>query len=272
MSGVSVRTLHFYDETALLKPAYTKANGYRIYEEAQLLMLQQILFYKELGFELKRIKRILGEAKFQKAAALRSHRKVLEQNVSRTRTLIDTIDKTINHLNGRKKVKSEELFAGFSVAAGKDRFNHGFNRYGSTIDCKVSGKDTGGAMCVLEVNNSGWPRHVNPEQDEWIYVVDGEVELEVGKKRIHLGARESIFIPRNVEHVWTSVGAPAQILNAYQPAGKIEKFFQALGKYKDLPTGEQAVNRTYTDEQINTMKRLFEDHGMVLTGPTLIAE
>src|SRR5215210_1296670 len=79
MSGVSVRTLHFYDETALLKPAYTRANGYRVYEEPQLLILQQILFYRELGFELKGIKRILGKAKFQKAAALRSHRKVLEQ-------------------------------------------------------------------------------------------------------------------------------------------------------------------------------------------------
>ena len=66
MSGVSVRTLHFYDEMALLKPAYTKANGYRIYEEPQLLMLQQILFYRELGFELKRIKEILSQRKFEK--------------------------------------------------------------------------------------------------------------------------------------------------------------------------------------------------------------
>src|SRR6186997_2004522 len=81
MSGVSVRTLHFYDETALLKPAYTKANGYRVYEEPQLLMLQQILFYRELGFELKRIKGILGQAKFEKVAALKSHRQVLEKNV-----------------------------------------------------------------------------------------------------------------------------------------------------------------------------------------------
>ncbi|HEX5221708.1 MAG TPA: MerR family transcriptional regulator [Verrucomicrobiae bacterium] len=103
MSGVSVRTLHFYDETALLKPAYTKVNGYRIYEETQLLILQQILFYRELGFELKRIKEILGQAKFQKEAALRSHRKVLEKTVTRTRTLIETIDKTINHLKGTKK-------------------------------------------------------------------------------------------------------------------------------------------------------------------------
>src|SRR6185295_11563427 len=104
MSGVSVRTLHFYDETGLLKPAYMKTNGYRIYEEAQLLALQQILFYRELGFELKRIKEILSQRKFGKVAALKSHRQVLEKNVTRTRTLIETIDKTISHLKGTKKM------------------------------------------------------------------------------------------------------------------------------------------------------------------------
>jgi DNA-binding transcriptional MerR regulator len=261
MSGVSVRTLHFYDEAGLLKPAYLGANGYRFYEEPQLLKLQQILFYRELGFELKRIKRILGQAKFQKAAALRSHRQVLEKNVTRTRTLIETIDKTIQHLKGAKKMKSEELFTGFSVAAGKDRFNEGFNRDGTTIDCKVSGKDTGGAMCVLELNNTGWPRHLNPGQDEWIYVVDGEVELEIGKKRFHLGARESMFIPRNVEHVWAAVSDHSQILNTYQPAGNVEEFFQVLAKWKDLPTREQAIKKTYTDEQKITMKQLLRHTG-----------
>ncbi len=140
MSGVSVRTLHFYDETALLKPAYTEASGYRIYKEPQLLTLQQILFYRELGFELKRVKRILSQRKFEKAAALKSHRQVLEKNVTRTRTLIETIDKTIKHLKGTKKMKSEELFAGFSVGAEKDRFNEGFTHDGTKIDCKVSGK------------------------------------------------------------------------------------------------------------------------------------
>src|SRR6266487_680328 len=117
MSGVSVRTLHFYDETGLLKPAYLGANGYRFYEEPQLLTLQQILFYRELGFELKQIKRILGRADFERIAALQSHRKVLRENLTRTRTLIETIDKTISHLKGAKKMKSEEMFAGFSVAA-----------------------------------------------------------------------------------------------------------------------------------------------------------
>src|SRR5436305_10156486 len=100
MSGVSVRALHFYDETGLLKPAYHGANGYRYYEEPQLLNLQQILFYRELGFELKRIKRILGRRDFEKIAALQSHRKVLEMNLARTRRLIETIDRTIEHLKG----------------------------------------------------------------------------------------------------------------------------------------------------------------------------
>jgi DNA-binding transcriptional MerR regulator len=272
MSGVSVRTLHFYDETGLLKPAYIKANGYRIYEEAQLLMLQQILFYRELGFELKHIKRILCQAKFQKAAALRSHRKVLEKNLSRTRSLIETIDKTIQHLKGTKKMKSEELFTGFAVAAGKDRFNDAFKHDGTIIDCKVSGKDTAGAMCVLEVNNTGWPRHVNRDQDEWIYILEGEAELEIGKKRTRLGARESMFIPRNVEHAWTATSASAKILNTYQPAGKIEEFFQALSKYKALPTRDQARNKTYTAEQINGLRRVFEAHGMTVTGPPLDVE
>jgi DNA-binding transcriptional MerR regulator len=120
MSGVSVRTLHFYDEVGLLKPAHLGANGYRFYEEPQLLTLQQILFYRELGFELKQIKQILGRADFEKVAALQSHRKVLQKNLTRTRKLIETIDKTIQHLKGTKKMKNKEMFAGFSVVAGDD--------------------------------------------------------------------------------------------------------------------------------------------------------
>jgi DNA-binding transcriptional MerR regulator len=266
MSGVTVRTLHFYDEMALLKPAYTAANGYRIYGEPQLLMLQQILFYRELGFELKRIKEILSQRKFEKIAALKAHRRVLEKNATRTRTLIETIDKTISHLKGAKKMKSEELFMGFRIGAGKDRFNDGLNRYGTTIDCKVSGKDTSGAMCVLEVNNTGWPRHVNRDQDEWIYVVDGDVECEIGKKRFRLGTGESMFIPRNIEHSWVG---PAKVINTYQPAGTIEGFFQVLAKFKDVPTPEQAIEKSYTAEQIDGLRRVFDAHGMSVTGPPL---
>jgi DNA-binding transcriptional MerR regulator len=130
ISGVSVRTLHFYDEVGLLKPAYHGPNGYRFYEEPQLLILQQILFYRELGFELKQIKKILGRSDFDKVAALESHRKVLRKNLSRTRKLIVTIDKTIEHLKGTKKMKSQELFEGFDPAQQAKHEQYLIDRFG----------------------------------------------------------------------------------------------------------------------------------------------
>ena len=116
LSGVTVRTLHFYDEAGLLKPAYHAPNGYRHYGEKELLILQQILFFRELGFEIKKIRRLLGRGDFDKAAALRSHREALEHNLKRTRELIRTIDKTLAHMEGKKKMKDSEMFAGFDEA------------------------------------------------------------------------------------------------------------------------------------------------------------
>jgi DNA-binding transcriptional MerR regulator/quercetin dioxygenase-like cupin family protein len=271
MSGVSVRTLHFYDEAGLLKPAYCGANGYRFYEEPQLLKLQQILFYRELGFELKRIKRILSRRDFEKIAALESHRTVLEKNLMRTHRLIETIDQTIEHLKGTKKMKSEEMFAGFSVAAGIGRFGEHVKLGTEPIDCKVSGKDTNGALCIFEfTGSSGGPRVTHLEQDEWIYIIEGEFDFVIGKKRSRLCAGESIFIPRGTSHVWaTAIGKPGKIINVYQPAGNIEKFFAEASGFKDMPTAEQVTNRAVTKDQIKSLHKFFESFRMDLQGPPL---
>jgi DNA-binding transcriptional MerR regulator/uncharacterized cupin superfamily protein len=267
MSGVSVRTLHFYDETDLLKPAYVGANGYRFYEEPQLLMLQQILFYRELGFELKQVKAIVGRADFEKIAALQSHRQVLEENLARTNSLLATIDKTVKHLKGHTKMKSEEMFAGFNVAAGNDRFDEHLKLGGYPVDCKVSAKDTKGAMCIFEFT-TGWPCHLHHEQDEWVYVIDGELELQVGEKRFRANAGESVFIPRQVPHLWGPVDENrCRIINIFQPAGKIEEFLREVGNLKDLPTREDVINKTYTEEQISMLSRLFGAYDMELLPP-----
>lgn len=115
LSGVSVRTLHFYDEIGLLKPAYYGDNNYRYYEEAQLLNLQQILFFRELGFQLSDIQRIISSADFDKVTALESHKKILEKNLNQTKQLIETVDKTIAHLRGNEIMKLEEIFEGFNA-------------------------------------------------------------------------------------------------------------------------------------------------------------
>ncbi|HRD70395.1 MAG TPA: MerR family transcriptional regulator [Legionella sp.] len=112
LSGVSTRTLRFYDEIGLLKPAFYGENQYRYYQEEQLLLLQQILFFRELEFPLNEIKRILSADDFDKINSLQQHKSSLQSKVERTQTLIQTIDKTISHIRGHK-MRTEELFDGF---------------------------------------------------------------------------------------------------------------------------------------------------------------
>ena len=122
LSGISIRTLRFYDEIGLLKPAYYGDNNYRYYEEEQLLMLQQILFYRELGFPLTDIQRIICSDDFNKIDALISHKQILAQNLDRTKKLIKTVDQTIAHMRGEITMRDEELFAGFAHQFAFDSF------------------------------------------------------------------------------------------------------------------------------------------------------
>lgn len=130
LSGVSVRTLHFYDEIGLLKPAYYGENNYRYYEEAQLLLLQQILFFRELGFPLAEIERIIKSDDFDKIESLNSHRQILEKNLNQNKILIKTIDKTISHLRGNTTMRNEELFVGFDAAKQEEYKTYLINRLG----------------------------------------------------------------------------------------------------------------------------------------------
>lgn len=261
MSGVSVRTLHFYDEVGLLKPAYQSPSGYRFYEEPQLLTLQQILFYRELGFELKQIKSILGQPDFEKAAALLSHREVLRENLARTRTLLETLDKTAAHLKGTKKMNDAELFRGFHVGAGQDRFDEPLSLGNEPIHCKLSGRDTGGSLSVFEFHGThGGPRHLHDEQDEWVYILAGSFQFEVGGREFRAAAGESVFLPRNVPHVWISTtGEPGTTILVYQPAGRMEEFYHTVGRFDDPPIHEAL--------SFDEFCRVFLEHGMQLVGP-----
>lgn len=116
LSGISVRTLHWYDAIHLLSPAFVGENGYRYYQDEQLLLLQQILFYKELGFALEKIRLILHRSDFDKMSALISHKKLLQEKIQKDQRLVETIDQTIKHLKGDIHMQREELFKGFDKA------------------------------------------------------------------------------------------------------------------------------------------------------------
>lgn len=113
-AGVSVRTLHHYDALGLLRPGHVGANGYRYYGKEELLRLQQILFYRELGMPLVDIGAVLDDPAFDLLAALRGHRAALTGRIAQYRDLIQTIDRTIASLERNETMEDNDYYAGIA--------------------------------------------------------------------------------------------------------------------------------------------------------------
>jgi len=114
--GISVRTLHYYDEIGLLSPEEITDAGYRLYSNDNLEMLQQILFFRELGMPLKEIKQMISSSSFDKQDALKQHQKMLLEKRSQLDKLIKTVEKSIKHMKGEIEMTNKEKFEGFDFS------------------------------------------------------------------------------------------------------------------------------------------------------------
>lgn len=130
MAGVSVRTLHYYHQIGLLRPGSVGANGYRYYGQADMLRLQQILFFRELDFSLDQIRAIMDRPDFDLLRALEGHRKALLNRGERINRLIQTVDNTIDHLKGVKPMSKRDFYAGFDEELQKKRSAEAAARWG----------------------------------------------------------------------------------------------------------------------------------------------
>ncbi|HEY8596703.1 MAG TPA: cupin domain-containing protein [Devosiaceae bacterium] len=144
----------------------------------------------------------------------------------------------------------------FAVLAGSDRFASPVNFLNGRFDCKVSSKDTGGALCVFDTyrfKQGGPPVHLHLDQDEWFLVLDGEFRFQVGEQMHHLRAGDSIFGPRGVPHAFRNLTDSAQLMVTFLPAGTMEGFFAS--------------------EMVDPLSQEFRDlsrrHGMIVVGPPL---
>jgi MerR family transcriptional regulator, thiopeptide resistance regulator len=115
VSGVTSRTLRYYDEIGLLRPARVGANGYRYYEQEQLLRLQQILLLRELGLDLTTIGGVV-DAQHDPIEALRRHHRRLLEERGRLDRLAATVAATIRHLEEGIDMPAENLFEGFEFS------------------------------------------------------------------------------------------------------------------------------------------------------------
>ena len=119
-TGVTIRTLHHYDEIGLCSPSARSSAGYRLYDDDDVLRLQQVLFYRELGFPLDEIAGVLDDPSFDRAQALRDQRQELLTRRTRVDQMIAAVDAVLANLEKGMPMKPEEitqLFGGFDPAA-----------------------------------------------------------------------------------------------------------------------------------------------------------
>ncbi len=129
MAGVSARTLRYYDSIGLLKPLSVSGAGYRCYGERELALLQQILFYRERGFPLKQIRKIVYQEDFDILEALSEHLRELEKQKQYTESLIQTVRRTMQQMKGEGEMSDAEKFEVF-----KDKLiQENEERYGGEI-------------------------------------------------------------------------------------------------------------------------------------------
>lgn len=150
---------------------------------------------------------------------------------------------------------------GFMVQAGKDRFGEETLFGGeNTLKCKVSAKDTDGALYIVEQFDKkgfGPPLHIHPNQDEWFKVEEGAYLVKVGEEVFQLSKGDCAYGPRGVPHTFLPIGeGPHRMILTYQPAGKMEAFFRNI------------QNPEYRERTKDVNER-FAEHNIKIVGPRL---
>ena len=136
MAGISVRTLHYYDDIGLLDADRDVRNKYRVYKDGDLLKLQQILFFRELGFKLGEIKMSVDSPDFDLRIALKDHRKMIFLKRKGLDGLIVTIDRTIKKISSTNNMEDEKLYDSFSTGEIEEYKKEAKQKWGNTKSYK----------------------------------------------------------------------------------------------------------------------------------------
>jgi len=143
-TGVTVRLLHHYDEIGLVRPSARTPAGYRLYEDGDVLRLQQVLFFRELGFPLDEIADVLDADGFDRASALREQRRALEARRAQVDDKIAAIDAALASLEKGTPMNPDDfkaLFDGFDPSVHEDEARQ---RWGQTDAYQESARRTRG--------------------------------------------------------------------------------------------------------------------------------
>lgn len=178
IAGVSVRTLRYYDEINLLKPCRISSSGYRIYGEAEVDLLQQIMFYRTLDMRLEEIGRLLYDSNFDQVAALENHLKQLKEKINQLSEVAISVEKTIAYHKGEIRMSNIEKFEAFK----KQQVEKNEATYGAELREKYTEK-------VVETSNK---QFLNMSKEEYEKMQETEATLlQLLSKVLETGNLES---------------------------------------------------------------------------------
>src|ERR687890_1376131 len=140
LSGVTIRTLHHYDEIGLLSPLGRSAAGYRLYEDYDLERLRRILFYRELGFDLEEIATIIDDPRTDALGHLRRQRGLLTERIQRLSAMVEAIDYELEARTMDIRLTPEERFEVFGEFRPEDHAEEAERRWGETDAYKESNR------------------------------------------------------------------------------------------------------------------------------------
>jgi len=170
MSGVSARTLRYYDEIGLLMPARINSSGYRIYGEKEIDRLQQILFYRSLEIKLEDIQVLLSDPNYDVQGALESHYEQLKEKRAQIDHLLATLEKTMLYQKGAITMTNQEKFEGFK----KTKLEENEKKYGKEIREKYG-------EATIEASNQKW---MNMKEEDFIRMQEIEKALFEALERL----------------------------------------------------------------------------------------
>lgn len=226
LSGVSTRTLRYYDEIRLLSPRRVSSNGYRVYGAREVERLQEILFYRELGVSLPEIGRILSAGDYDEIGALERHHAALQARRAQIDLLLRNVEKTISAKKGVRPMKDRERFEGFK----KKMVEENEARYGREIREKYGD-------AVVEESNAKLMGLSQADCDE-VEALSREVNatllaaMETGDPESALAQKTCALHREWLGHFWSGYSKEAHLglVEGYVTDLRFKKHYDALGE------------------------------------------
>jgi len=163
LTKVTVRTLHYYDQVGLFKPSFEKPNGYRVYTDADLLKLQQIVTLKFMGFSLGQIRRLLDSKGYEAVKSLKVQSGAVKDEIARLRRASRAIDQVLSLLETKGRIHKQKLIKIMEVIQmGEDVKKDWHEKFYTEAELKE----------FAEVGKKYTPEMVAAYQHRWAELID----------------------------------------------------------------------------------------------------